>query len=174
MKWNAMDGIGLFIFFWNICASNFYGKTVTKMMSTSLALARMCRTCESGRDLISLNDAENKSIVKKLRACADVSVSNCVQLPTYWILIQYSTIYLDWAGWWIAEIFVFKLFVKPGIRVHIQNPMRVYRSQVSRDNFIWFGRAKYYDRKNRDRRWLGGRRTATRRILRRRSFDWSG
>lgn len=55
------------------------------MSSTSLALARMCRTCESTSDLISLNDAESKSIVKKLRACADVSVSNCDQRLSQWI-----------------------------------------------------------------------------------------
>lgn len=39
------------------------------------ASARMCRTCESDKGLISLNDAANKSIAKKLRACADISVS---------------------------------------------------------------------------------------------------
>lgn len=45
------------------------------MTASILAMAHMCRTCESETELISLSDAESKSIVKKLRACADISVS---------------------------------------------------------------------------------------------------
>lgn len=41
------------------------------------AMAQMCRVCESSDELISLLDTRNKSIVKKLQACADISVSKC-------------------------------------------------------------------------------------------------
>lgn len=37
--------------------------------------ALMCRICEKGEEIILLNERTNKSIVKKLRACADVNVS---------------------------------------------------------------------------------------------------
>lgn len=52
-----------------------------EMVTMGYGTARMCRTCESGQSLVSLSDAENKSIVKKLRACADISVSgwNCLR-----------------------------------------------------------------------------------------------
>lgn len=41
-------------------------------------LSKICRVCcdrNSNNDLIFLLDAENKTIVKKLRACADITVS---------------------------------------------------------------------------------------------------
>lgn len=48
------------------------------MTTMGFAAARVCRTCESDKGLISLNDVANKSIAKKLRACADISVSKWV------------------------------------------------------------------------------------------------
>lgn len=40
--------------------------------------SKICRICCNRRldDLVSLLDADNKTIVKKLRACADITVSD--------------------------------------------------------------------------------------------------
>lgn len=40
--------------------------------------SEICRVCCSENDLFSLFNAENNSIVKKLRACADITVSKFV------------------------------------------------------------------------------------------------
>lgn len=48
-----------------------------------MTAAQICRTCESNQNLISLNDAECKSMVKKLRACADISVSYCPSIRLF-------------------------------------------------------------------------------------------
>lgn len=47
-------------------------------MSAAESFSKMCRVCcvrQTNNDLTSLLDAENKTIVKKLRACADIAVS---------------------------------------------------------------------------------------------------
>lgn len=47
-------------------------------MNTVENISKMCRVCcdcTSNNNLIFLLDAENKAIVKKLRACADITVS---------------------------------------------------------------------------------------------------
>lgn len=47
-------------------------------MDTARKISKSCRACgfeKSNNNLISLLGAENKMIVKKLRACADVTVS---------------------------------------------------------------------------------------------------
>lgn len=47
----------------------------------SSSFSKICRICCNKRfdDLISLLDAENKTIVKKLRACADITVSYLIR-----------------------------------------------------------------------------------------------
>lgn len=48
------------------------------MMNTVENISKLCRVCcdrKPNNNLIFLLDAENKTIVKKLRACADITVS---------------------------------------------------------------------------------------------------
>lgn len=49
--------------------------------------SKICRICCNRRpdDLVSLLDTENKTIVKKLRACADIAVS-IKRHPIPWFL----------------------------------------------------------------------------------------
>lgn len=45
------------------------------MSVVDFSSAKMCRVCEIKTDQMNLLLNENKAIVKKLRACADISVS---------------------------------------------------------------------------------------------------
>lgn len=38
-------------------------------------MANICRVCESNKSLMNLTKDKNRSVLKKLRACADIDVS---------------------------------------------------------------------------------------------------
>lgn len=70
--------------------------------------SKICRICCNQRpnDLVSLLDAENKTIVKKLRACADITVSITDYLDYEWMQfwMVFCSSYIDRARWFAAEI----------------------------------------------------------------------